>query len=106
MSKSDLRIEVLGTELSISTDEPKEYLETLLNKYRNTIENVQRLTGLKDPLKTAILTGFLLCDDLEKAGLQNKGQPQSEEAEELTRRMISRLDEIMYSPGDLSENTE
>jgi len=78
----------------------------LLCKFRQAIEDVQKKTGLKDPLKTAVLTGFLLCDDLEKA---NRGadisavkaaeEPENEEqgeAESLALSLISRLDEIMF----------
>jgi len=97
MAKSDLLIEILGTNFTISAEETPEYLNTLLEKYRRTIENVQRTTGLNDPLKIAVLTGFLLCDDLEKAGsapdaVKNEDQG---EAERLTEGMISRLNEIM-----------
>ena len=99
MAKSDLRIDVLGTTITITADEEQEYLNKLLDKYRRTIENVQRVSGLKDPLKTAILTGFLLCDDLEKAGSALSGsetaQKESGEAEQLTLSIISRLDEAL-----------
>jgi len=97
MAKSDLLIDILGTNLTISAEEPVEYLDMLLGKYRRTIENVQRTTGLKDPLKIAVLTGFLLCDDLEKAGsapLAVKNEEQGE-AERLTEGMILRLNEII-----------
>jgi mannose-6-phosphate isomerase len=99
MAKSDLNIEILGTNLTISADETPEYLNMLLDKYRRTIESVQQTTGLKDPLKTAVLTGFLLCDDLEKAGstantVKTEDEEQGE-AERLTQGMISRLNEII-----------
>ena len=102
MAKSDLRIDVLGTSVSISTDEDPDYLSMLLGKYRRTIENVQRVSGIKDPLKTAVLTGFLLSDDLEKAGIAGRQQEQSSsedsgEAERLTLGMISRLDEMVLT---------
>jgi cell division protein ZapA (FtsZ GTPase activity inhibitor) len=95
MSKSDLHIDILGTNITISADEKPEYLEKLLDKYRSAVENVQSKTGLKDPLKTAILTGFLLCDDLEKAGSSGANDKEPFEAEQLTMGMISRLDEIV-----------
>ena len=100
MAKSDLRIDILGTEITISTDEQPEYLFKLLNKYRQTIENVQRISGLKDPLKIAVLTGFLLSDDLEKAGAAVPGEKnENGEAEKLTLSMINRLDEVVSGPG-------
>ena len=96
MSKSDLHIDILGTDFTISTDEESEYLDKLLSKYRRTVESVQQKTGLTDTLKLAVLTGFLLCDDLEKAS--NAPEPAKNEdqgeAERLTLGMISRLDEL------------
>jgi len=103
MAKNDLRIDILGTNLTISTDEEREYLEKLLGKYKQTIENVQRLSGLKDPLKIAVLTGFLLCDDLEKSETTKQKTNQSSdeetgEAERLTLHMISRLSDAVPEP--------
>ena len=108
MPKSDLRIDILGTDISISAEEEKEYLDKLLSKYRKTIEDVQEKTGLKDPLKIAVLTGFLLCDDLEKAGAAPKKAAEDFDIEEqgeverLTLSMISRLDELPLKVPDIS----
>jgi len=97
MAKSDLLIEILGTNFTISAEETPEYLNMLLDKYRRTIEKVQAATGLKDPLKIAVLTGFLLCDDLEKAESVPGAVKNEElgEAERLTQGMISRLNEVV-----------
>ena len=96
MSKSDLRIDILGTSITISTEEDSEYLDLLLDKYRSAIENVRHKTGLKDPLKIAILTGFLLCDDHEKAkAAESASVSEPVELEQLTQGMIARLDEII-----------
>jgi mannose-6-phosphate isomerase len=95
MENGDLRINVLGTVITISANEEPEYLEMLLDKYRRTIENVQRISGLKDPLKIAVLTGYLLCDDLQKAGIAAREEKGASEAEELTLGMISRLEEVV-----------
>ena len=95
MAKSDLRIDILGTSIAISTDEEPEYLNKLLDKYRQAVDNVQRVSGLRDPVKVAVLTGFLLCDDLEKAGSAGPGEKESGELEQLTMGMISRLDEAL-----------
>jgi mannose-6-phosphate isomerase len=104
MSKNNLRIDILGTSITISTDENPDYLDLLLDKYRNAVQSVQEKTGLKDPLKTAIITGFLLCDDLEKAGRASPNDQEPLEAEQLTLGMISRLDEIIY-PQELCTGT-
>ena len=100
MKKNELCIDVLGTAVTIFTDEDPVYLRTLLEKYRNTIENVKRNSGLTDPLKLAVLTGFLLSHDLEKAGTPESTEgieknEDSGEAERLTLGMITRLDEVL-----------
>ena len=96
MRKSDLRIDVLGTTLTISTDEDPVYLDKLLLKYRNTIENVRRVSGLDDPLKIAVLTGFLISHDLEKSSAPSAADGgETNEALKLTLGMISRLEEAL-----------
>ena len=106
MSKSDLRIDIFGIDITISTDEEKEYLDMLLEKYRQTIENVRVMSGLKDHLKLAVLTGFLLCGDLEKAMNGDAKDKVTGEAETLTMGMLSRLDEVLKaSEADASDHT-
>jgi cell division protein ZapA (FtsZ GTPase activity inhibitor) len=98
MEKSSLRIDLLGTSLPIAADEDPAYLESLLSRYRIVIENTQKTTGLKDPLKVALLTGFLLCDEIEKIKRQNSsGEQEGREAEKLTLDLISRIDDLTTS---------
>ncbi|MDR1596969.1 MAG: cell division protein ZapA [Treponema sp.] len=97
MSKSELRIDMLGTSFFISADEDPVYLETLLGKYRQAVENTRRQTGIEDPLKLSIITGFLLCDDFQKAADHSPRIRDSIEAEKLAQDLISRLDQAI--PG-------
>jgi mannose-6-phosphate isomerase len=87
VAKSDLRIDVLGTSFSISADEDQTYLESLLSYYRIKIENTRKKTGLQDPLKLALVTGFLLCDEVQKGK-----SAEDDEAERLALDLISRID--------------
>ena len=93
MKKSSLHFKLLGTSFSIAADEDNVYLESLLSKYKSVLENTQKATGVNDPLKLAILTGFLLCDEIEKIKLDKKNENQ--EAEQLTLDMIARIDEVI-----------
>jgi mannose-6-phosphate isomerase len=106
MMKNDLRIEILGTSLSIAANEDPDYLQDILSQYTQWVEYTQKATGLQDPLKTAVLAGFLLCDELEKTKKQlaheltaekTSVMPGDEEAERLTLSLISRLDDIMLA---------
>jgi cell division protein ZapA (FtsZ GTPase activity inhibitor) len=97
MAKTSLHIELLGAAFSISADEDPVYLNALLGEYRRSIENTRKITGLEDPLKLAIITGFLLCDDFNKLASQNPRVRDSLEAEKLAQELISRLDKSLIT---------
>ncbi|MDR0447750.1 MAG: cell division protein ZapA [Treponema sp.] len=92
MEKSTLHFDVLGTSFSVAADEDSAYLENLLNRYRIILENTRKSTGVDEPLKLAILTGFLLCDEIEK--MKNQENRENLEAEQRTLNMIAQIDEI------------
>ena len=103
---ADLRIDILGTVINISADEDPGYLQRILQKYRKKIEDIKNISGIKDPMSIAVLTGFILSEELEKAGKPANTEDENE-AERLTLGMISRLDEMV--PGlrlqmDTAEN--
>ncbi|GHU85273.1 mannose-6-phosphate isomerase, class I [Spirochaetia bacterium] len=108
MPKSNLRIDILGTSLSIAAEEDSAYLESLLNHYRIKIENNRKKFGLSDPLKLAIVTGFLLCDEAQKAqhggtgALTGSESSDLDEAERLTLDLITRIDEVLENGNKLS----
>ena len=70
MAANDLRLDVLGTSFSITADEDPAYLEAVLQQYLAALDNTRDISGMQDPLKIAILTGFLLCDEINKARIQ------------------------------------
>jgi cell division protein ZapA (FtsZ GTPase activity inhibitor) len=107
--KSDLRLDILGTSFSICADEDAAYLDNLLDRLRAAVDNTKKSTGLKDPLKVAILTGFLLCDEIHKlkqqvgldfAGISRDGH-EAQETERLTLDLIARLDEALENKPSL-----
>ncbi|MDR1301923.1 MAG: cell division protein ZapA [Treponema sp.] len=100
-TKNDLRIELLGTSFSIAAEENPVYLESILNNYRLALESTQNSTGLRDPLKIAILTGFLLCDEIQRIFAREAAEQEAEarEAEQITLNLIARIDEMLsYEP--------
>jgi cell division protein ZapA (FtsZ GTPase activity inhibitor) len=96
---SILRIDILGTSFSISADEDPAYLESLRNRYYMCVENTRKITGLSEPLKLAIMTGFLLCDDIQKRrdndGVLEYPSADSREAERIFLNINSRIDEAL-----------
>jgi mannose-6-phosphate isomerase len=95
---NNLTIKALGATFSISADEEKLYLEELLDEYYRRVEDLRVSTGLKDPLKIAILTGFSLCDELHKAKRELE-TPEKEETLRRTLTLMSRLDETLEQDG-------
>jgi mannose-6-phosphate isomerase len=96
MPQSKLRLEILGTVIGITVDEDPAYLQKLLTDYNAKIEEIKRSTGLMDPLKIAVLTGYSLCDELHKA--KEESQPEKEESLRRTLTLITRLDETIPPP--------
>jgi len=93
----DLLIDVLGTKFSITTNEDPEFLDKILTQYQAAIENTQNISGMKDPLKIAILTGFLLCAEINKLKLQIEKEQSGVEQElnRITKNLIECIDLVM-----------
>jgi mannose-6-phosphate isomerase len=97
MPQNDLYLEILGTSFRITADEEASYLEELLAAYNEKVRELQESTGLRDPLKIAILTGYSLCDELYKAR-RNTGTAAAETEETLSRTLnfiTTRLDQAL-----------
>lgn len=99
MPKHELQMDVLGASFSIAADEDPDYLESLLRRYRLTLESTRKMTGLIDPLKIAIVTGYLLCDEVQKLqeerNITGLIREESDKAEEITLDMIARIDKAL-----------
>jgi cell division protein ZapA (FtsZ GTPase activity inhibitor) len=90
---NELRLDILGTSFTIMADEDETYLQEILAKYRAAVENTQNISGITDALNVAILTGFMLCDEINKLRLNREGE--TKEAEERTLGLIAKLDQVL-----------
>ena len=91
---NDLLIDVLGTKFSITTNEDSAFLDKVLAQYQTAIGNTRNISGMKDPLKIAILTGFLLCAEINKLKTQIESEQTGVEQElnRITRDLIDCID--------------
>lgn len=96
-----LQIDILGTSFAIQAKEDSAYLENLLAYYKQVSEQIENSTGLTDPIKQAILTGIMLCDELYKEKKKNSetlGKPTNDdlfEAEKITLKMIEKINNVL-----------
>ena len=90
---NELCLDILGTSFTITTDEEQVYLQKILAQFRAAVENTQSISGIKDPLNAAILTGFLLCDEINK--IKQQLENESIEISERTMNLITKLDEAL-----------
>jgi cell division protein ZapA len=93
-----MRIELLGTSFQIQSDESPEYIETILNHYRERVAEIEATVATADPLKKAILAALLVTDELYRlkndAGDGDDGIPHEEarEIERITTSLLERLE--------------
>jgi len=103
---NELCLDILGASFSITADEDEEYLKKVLNQYKTAIKNTQNISGISEPLNVAILTGFLLCDEINKIkqqpGEKNasgsedaEAQWEEQEVEDRTNRLITKLEQAL-----------
>jgi cell division protein ZapA (FtsZ GTPase activity inhibitor) len=102
---NELGLDILGTSFTIAADEDEAYLQKVLAQYRKAVENTQAISGINDPLNVAILTGFLLCDEINKMKRQMEEasiavQNENGEAEKRTLNMIANLDQMLKTFGN------
>ena len=96
MASQLLSVQLLGVSFTLKSDENLDYLKEVVAYYQQKIEETGRSLASGDALKTALLAGILLADELlkerEKVSLS---RPEAEEAERITRSLIERIDSIL-----------
>jgi len=120
---NELCLNILGTSFTITADAEETYLKKVLSQYTAAVSNTQKISGINEPLNVSILTGFLLCDELNKIKLEleelkeKQGVTQGEdtessdsltnweeqEVEDRTIRLINKLDQALHLFGNGKE---
>jgi cell division protein ZapA (FtsZ GTPase activity inhibitor) len=96
---TELVFDILGTSFSITADEDEVYLQEILAQYQTAVENTQAISGITNALNVAVLTGFLLCDEINRRKLSIEGE--SQEVEMRTLNLIAKLEQAI--PGEKEE---
>jgi len=98
--RHDLVINILGASYTITTDEDPKYLNEVLEQFKLAVARTQNIPGITDkdpPLKLAILTGFLLCYDINKLKLHVEEEQSATEKElnHMTKNIMLSLDRVI-----------
>ena len=94
---NELCLDILGTSFTITAEEDEEYLQKVLTQYRAAVENTKNISGINEPLNVAVLTGFLLCDEINK--MKQQLEEESIEISERTMNLIAALDRTLGRYG-------
>ncbi len=94
-----LQINTLGTSFEITAKEDDVYLKNLLSYFNQVSSQIEATTELKDPVKIAILSGIMICDELYKEKKKNADNIDKKEdlfeAERLTLQMIEKITRVL-----------
>jgi len=109
---NEFKLDILGASFTITADADKDYLKKVLTQYKTAVQNTQKISGINDPLNVAILTGFMLCDEINKMkqlqekiennamSLLEEQDEEAQEVEERTIRLINKLEQALNIFGD------
>ena len=94
-----LQINTLGTSFEIQAKEDDAYLKNLLSYFNQVSNQIEASTELRDPIKIAILSGIMICDELYKEKKKNAENIDKKEdlfeAERLTLQMIEKITRVL-----------
>jgi cell division protein ZapA (FtsZ GTPase activity inhibitor) len=90
---NELCLDILGTSFTITVDEDETYLRSVLAQYNAAVENTKSISGINEPLNIAVLTGFLLCDEINK--IKQQLDNESTEIQKRTMNLIAKLDQAL-----------
>ena len=94
MEKKLFHINILGTALSLQTDEDSQRMDEIVQFIKDKTDYIENNLSVKDPLKNLIISSIMIVDELLKEKNRNggSGNQESEEVERLTLQIMERID--------------
>ena len=92
MDHKQVTVNILGTSFAVRADEDPEYLNSLVRYISEKVDEIEKSSPVKDPLRQSILAAMLITDELFK---ERKFRGESREVAEITNRIIKVLDESL-----------
>jgi len=103
MQKNRIKIDLLGRSFTVLCDEKPEHLKEVMTTLRRRIDQISSRVSTNDPLKTALLAGFDLVDEVIKLREVLKRRQvadpvETEEIRSITENLIQRIDDCLIDP--------
>ncbi len=90
MDGRSIEVNILGSSFTIQSRYDPRYMGEVIAYLKDKIREIQASSGAQDPLKIALLAALNVVDEL----LARRGES-SREIEELTERLIERIDQSL-----------
>ncbi len=87
MDGRSVEVSFLGSTFTIQSRYDPRYLDEVISYLKEKIREIQASSGARDPLKIALLAALNVVDELLR-----KRDEDSREIEQLTERLIERID--------------
>jgi cell division protein ZapA (FtsZ GTPase activity inhibitor) len=85
-----VEVNILGSTFTIQSRYDPRYLDEVITYLKERVREIQASSGARDPLKIALLAALNVVDELLR-----KRQEDSREIEQLTEKLIERIDESL-----------
>ena len=90
MDGASVEVNILGSSFTIQSNDDPRYMAEVVAYLKEKVREVQTGSGVQDPLKVALLAALNVVDEL----LRKRGEA-SREIEEITERLIERIDQSL-----------
>ena len=90
MDGASVEVNILGSSFTIQSNYDPRYMAEVVAYLKEKVREVQTGSGVQDPLKVALLAALNVVDEL----LRKRGEA-SREIEEITERLIERIDQSL-----------
>ena len=90
MDGRSIEVNILGSSFTIQSRYDPRYMGEVIAYLKDKIREIQAASGAQDPLKIALLAALNVVDEL----LAKRGES-SREIEELTERLIEKIDQSL-----------
>ena len=100
MNETNLRVDILGTALVLSSSSTPEHLQQVADSVRIRVDQLKSELATRDPVKLALLTALNLADELiRNQQKETEGKSisidESSAIDSLTAGMIRRIEECL-----------